>query len=43
MSLNRLLAEVPSVSSHYERAQPLNLKITDLRTFVVDAANDEPN
>jgi galactonate dehydratase len=41
MSLNRLLADVPSVSNHYEQAQPLNLKITDLRTFVVDSGSNE--
>jgi galactonate dehydratase len=41
LSLNRLLADVPSITHHYEEAQPLNLRVTDLQTFVVDAANDE--
>ena len=41
MGLNRLLGDSPTVSHHYDAAQPLDLKITDLRTFVVDARNDE--
>lgn len=39
--MSSILGETPSLSAHYQSAEPLNLKITDLRTFVVDSGNDE--
>lgn len=41
LGLSRVIADVPTISGHYQRAQPLDLKVTDLKTFVVDAGNDE--
>ena len=41
LGLARAAADSPTLKRHYEEAGSLNLKITDLRTFVVDAGNDE--
>jgi galactonate dehydratase len=40
-ALTRIQGPEGLLAQAREAARPLNLKVTDLRTFVVDAANDE--
>ncbi|MBT3480723.1 MAG: galactonate dehydratase, partial [Opitutales bacterium] len=41
LGVNGVIGQAASLAVNYEKAGPLNLKITDLRTFLVNSGNDE--